>query len=255
MKIYYFTGTGNSLYTAKEISKKLNDNKIVSMLDGDDVADSSTVIITPLYHYSLPPIVSDFLLKLELKECDYLSLIVTAEFANGNAIEECQKIVDKKGIILNSAYYIKMPTNYLLSSKMLDDKKISKNLISSKKKILKICNDIKQRNNHIFKESKLYSNLLNTKKSYKKFTRKYINYDSGFSTNNKCNSCKLCEDSCPANNIEVNTSVTWSGNCLACLRCINICKLKAIEYGSKTIDKKRYINPEVSINELRRECK
>ncbi|MGN1105095.1 MAG: 4Fe-4S binding protein [Huintestinicola sp.] len=35
----------------------------------------------------------------------------------------------------------------------------------------------------------------------------------------------------------------WSGSCIHCMSCINRCPVHAIEYGSKTAGKIRYVSP------------
>lgn len=250
MKIFYFSGTGNSLFAAKQISEAIPNSKVVSITENDYSSDSETVIVTPLYHYSLPPIVIDFIDNLNLDSCNFLSLIITAEYPNGNAIELGKKLLLKKNKELNSAYYVKMPTNYLISSKMLTDKSIKKTLKISSKKISKIIVDLIQNSSYFDKESKLYAKLLNTRKSYSDFNSKYSSYDNSFKVNSSCNLCKICEKSCPAQNINIEKKPEWQGDCKACLRCINICPKNAINYTTATENKRRYINPEIKISDL-----
>jgi len=42
----------------------------------------------------------------------------------------------------------------------------------------------------------------------------------------------------------------WLGHCEACLRCLNTCPRRAIEYGDSTVGRDRYLNPRIALREL-----
>jgi Pyruvate/2-oxoacid:ferredoxin oxidoreductase delta subunit/flavodoxin len=46
----------------------------------------------------------------------------------------------------------------------------------------------------------------------------------------KCNNCRICEENCPVNAIEIrNGRPFWKYTCESCMRCMNICPQKAIQ--------------------------
>jgi len=62
---------------------------------------------------------------------------------------------------------------------------------------------------------------------------------------------RICEKLCPTNNIIMkNKKPTWNQNCEQCFGCIQWCPDKAIEYKNKTIGRKRYHNPHITISEM-----
>ena len=80
--IYYFTGTGNSLKIAKDLSEKLEDCELVPIAkvwEDNNLASSSENVgfIFPLYYAGLPKIVYDFLSKIDLSKSSYFFAVVT----------------------------------------------------------------------------------------------------------------------------------------------------------------------------------
>lgn len=255
MHIFYFSGTGNSYYVAKKIGEVENQVKITSISSLSNVKklesnDKSIVIIAPLYFYGIPNIVTTFLENIEFTNLEYLSVIFTAEYPNGLAMTMLKKICTHKKIKLNSCFYIKMPTNYLIKSRMLSNLEIEDTLKKADKKINKIIDIIKNRKKHYDKDSFLYSLITNATTYQKNWTTDFLEFDKYFTVNDSCTACKLCANNCPIGNIKIDKKPIWMGKCQACLKCINICPMQAIQYGNNTEGKKRYFNPEIRLNEI-----
>lgn len=254
MKIYYFSGTGNSFHVAKMIEKKITDSTVESIAEFRDINvmidDKKVVIVCPIYFYGIPHIVKEFLEHLNFDKVEYFSFIFTAEYPNGVAVDMLQEICKRKNVMLNSCFYLKMPTNYIIKSKMLKPYEIERVLNKSEKKLDKIIEIIKKQKNHIEKDSKLYSIIVDAKKSYLKWEQIFSDFDLKFNAADNCSGCKLCEKHCPVGNITVNKKPSWNNHCEACLKCINICPRQAIGYNNETDGKIRYFNPEVKIDEF-----
>ena len=61
-----------------------------------------------------------------------------------------------------------------------------------------------------------------------------------------CIGCGKCEKVCPLDNIRLKKGKPeWGGDCTHCMACICSCPREAIEYGKKTLGKRRYLCPEV----------
>ena len=74
--IYYFSGTGNSLYVAKELQKRIERAKlipVISRLDREVVeTDAETIgFVFPVYFSAIPVPVKNFIKKLDLKSAKY----------------------------------------------------------------------------------------------------------------------------------------------------------------------------------------
>ena len=62
-----------------------------------------------------------------------------------------------------------------------------------------------------------------------------------FYVTEKCIGCGKCEKLCPKGNIVMTDGRPhWEDRCMQCLACINVCPEQAIEYGKKTVGKRRY---------------
>jgi len=116
MDIYYFSGTGNSLYVAKELKKILPDVKlipIVGMIKSEDFVTKAKNVgfIFPCYGLTIPIPVRSFLKKINVISSDYLFAIVTRGgtiFRGFHIIDNCLK---KQGKSLNAAFTINMALN------------------------------------------------------------------------------------------------------------------------------------------------
>lgn len=140
-----------------------------------------------------------------------------------------------------------MPGNYIVEYNTPETKEILQRFENADKKINLISEKVKRRT---------YENINNkytlTSKLFSKFMyRKQNTWHKNFYTSNKCTSCKICIKLCKFNNINFkNNKPYWGNNCEHCTACINMCPQNAIEYGTKTIKRRKYKNPKVKISDL-----
>ena len=70
--VYYFSGTGNSLYVAKELHKRIPESNIipiVSLVNKDVIEANAEAVgfIFPIYFTAVPEVVKNFIEKLNLE--------------------------------------------------------------------------------------------------------------------------------------------------------------------------------------------
>lgn len=248
--IFYFTGTGNSLYVAKKISEHNND-KIISIaeeMQKDKIEyylDDAEAIgfVYPVYGWAPPKIVLDFIKRLQLNNYkdNYIFSIATCGDNIGNTMEVLKKSLNNRKMLLNSGFSIRMPNTYIISFDV-DSKELEKEkLINADKRIEEINKIISNRTKDVFQVEKgpmpaflsAINPLFNT---FGMGTKKFYATDA-------CTSCGLCEKICPTGNITVDKKPKWGASCTKCLACIHRCPAKAIQYGKATLKKGRYINP------------
>jgi len=100
-EIYYFSGTGNSLYVAKELQKLIPETNlipIVSLLNKDVIETNAetTGFVFPIYYMAIPTPVKNFIKKLDLKSTKYIFAITTRLGTPHSAFTDIDKILKKK---------------------------------------------------------------------------------------------------------------------------------------------------------------
>jgi flavodoxin/NAD-dependent dihydropyrimidine dehydrogenase PreA subunit len=261
--IFYFSGTGNSLYVAKSIAQN-NSEELVSISAtlnrGDEyyeyfLKDGEIIgFVFPVYAWGPPKMVVEFIEKLKLSNyhSNYIFSAVTCGGNIGNTMKVMADCLKKKGISLNSGFSIKMPNNYIIMGNV-DSKEIEKEKLSRADETLKNINStIKQKTTNIFKLEKGFLPWLLTGVINPMFNKNAVN-TTKFYANDNCTGCGICKKVCNCNNIKVSEKVQWGKNCIQCLACIHYCPVKAIQYGSGTEKKGRYTNPNISIDEMSKE--
>ena len=66
-----------------------------------------------------------------------------------------------------------------------------------------------------------------------------------------CTNCGICLKVCPVKNIEMlNKKPSWKQHCEQCMACLHWCPNAAIEYKNDSLNKERYHNPHIKVEEL-----
>ena len=266
--LYYFSGTGNSLYVAKKLAEKLDLelSSIVSKVSSDSIEGDLIGVVFPIYMFNAPRLVYEFFQKI--RSCGYLFIVMALGGRSGKTTARINRILNKNNLELSAGFSVLMPDNYIVfnEAKPLDKQKeiVSKADVE----ILRISEIINKREIHFDNENDLESDpddslpfpinimplwLLQAlfDLGYKQIPR----MDKSFTATEKCNSCGICEKICPVNNIVMESGrPSWKNNCEQCMACIQWCPQEAIEYGRKTAGKKRYHNPEITLKEMMEQC-
>ena len=117
--IFYFTGTGNSLYVAKEISKSFSQCDIVAIPQAVDRKEfdykdySEVGFVMPLYFMGMPVMVKEFINKICIPNATYIFSVITRAYTKGLVFTEINKTLIKQGKTLNYGRYISFPDCYI----------------------------------------------------------------------------------------------------------------------------------------------
>ena len=112
--IFYFSGSGNSLFIAKELQNRMVNSKLIpiaSLLNNESiVAESETIgFVFPVHCTTMPVPVKEFIKKLGLKHSNYIFAIATQGGAPPRLVElHIEKMLKEKGKALNAFFSIKM---------------------------------------------------------------------------------------------------------------------------------------------------
>jgi ferredoxin/flavodoxin len=250
--IYCFSGTGNSLYVARQLAVALTGTKLVPIATcnpaDEDTGRSNHRIgfVFPSYYGDLPRLVRSFIEKLPLAPGTDVFCVVTMGAFGRGSIKALQDLLEEKGLKLRFGVGLGMPPNYILTYDPAlfgakSGKRIEKKLSRARKRIQKIAEDIASAKN-IVETSKMSAKTLYTNVE---------SLDADFAATEKCTACGLCERLCPVGNIKlINGKPQWQRHCERCIACISWCPVSAIEYGKVTQRRTRYRNPHITAVEL-----
>jgi len=244
--IYYFSGTGNSKWAAEQLADKTEDElcNIADLLNDKNwhltvKKGEAFGLVFPVYGWSAPLVVLDWLKKVSFEEGVYCYAVCTCGVDCGLTMNTLTRYMP-----LQSGFSLIMPENYITLFKAESPQNISHKIavassrldniskaILSKKQVF----DVFQGKLPAFK-SRFVSPIFNAF---------YMN-DKKYYTTSSCTGCGLCSEACPLKNIQlIDGTPHWQGNCTQCMACICRCPALAIEYGKKTHGKDRYLFPKL----------
>ncbi len=237
--IFYFSGTGNSALIAKLTAKNIEFCEALNIekyLYVNEVEVSILGFVFPVYWWGLPNIVRRFIERLQIKSAEYVFASVTMGSSSGNAIPYVRELLAKKGIKLSAGFEYRMVDNYIIAHGAPEEKTIRNKVKNAGKKVLQDTIIIRERKTLPIKKNRYWVKLINSH-----YIDTYRSLDKKFSVSDTCIHCGLCERECPVGNIKlVNETLIWKHQCESCMRCIQICPQKAINYANKTMKRERY---------------
>lgn len=260
-RIYYFSGTGNSLRIADSLSQQLSGCIALPVVAEFPAAAkerlSGTIgFVFPVHAFSLPTIVTAFLERLEFEKDAYVFAIATRMGSSCRAFENMDAILQKKGVQLSASWFLNMPNNYLTLLPLSDAQEAAKLNAEAEEKLPDIAEIVRAR--QIFSErdphySFFEKNMMFPILSGLYNSTNYFGMENKFHTDEKCNGCGLCARVCPSFKITMSAGKpVWQRDvrCYHCLACIHYCPQKAIQINNATKKAGRYHHPEVSASRI-----
>lgn len=265
LMFFYFTGTGNCLYIARELAGA--DGELLSIpqmvkegrydFEADEIG-----IVYPIYGHMPPNMVRKFIEKANLK-ADYKFAILTYGNRKCNAVEIWDEISRKAGTPFDYITTLIMVDNWLPNFDMNEQMKIDKHIPENLERITADLSERKQWHEPVTEEERMQH------RGFIEWTG--IDPDEGFvmdsnrsfEVTDACVGCGICTDVCPRGNYELDErGVKISGECEFCFACIQNCPQKAIRFrkhddgtfpdGSEKNPNARYRNEHVSLMDIKR---
>ena len=250
-QIFYFSGTGNSLATARMINEKLiKKSEIISIpaIDNKLVIKADRVgLVFPVYCNKVPDIVKQFIIRMEFTVSPYIYAVATHAGSPGQSLFDVQKLLAKKGQSLSLGIAVAMPGNAYETKPEIELERLS----VLEQKAREIANSIEIKQKGVVEGSN--GSAKRIKNRIRFFVAwNYVFSSKRFKTANNCTGCGICEKICPVNNIHlIDNKPIWKKECTACLACFHWCPQEAIYMNNFVIKKRRkYHHPDISASDM-----
>lgn len=274
--IIYFSGTGNTAYCARALSKLLNDPntveltrvllRIPSSLNLAHVA-GPIIWMCPVYSWGIPPVVRQVLKHCTLPDPAQSPhhLVLTCGDDCGNADKQWRQIMHKRGAKTLSATSLQMPNIYVCMKGFdVDPPTLEQEKISNVEcEIQRVANIINSGLATTRVTRGKYA-WIKTHIIYPWFVRYEMSPKPFHALQSQCIKCGKCVGACPMQNIAFPHTLTqnnhnvdasnehmrdaqmpqlppvWGSQCALCLRCYHVCPTSAVQYGKATLAKGQY---------------
>ncbi len=265
--IFYFSGTGNSAWVARELAEQLNDH--LYFIPDERAGEAHYVLhpneklgfVFPVYAWRVPKFILRFIQMMQVENVSYVYFVATCGDDSGRMDHYFRKAAKSKGWEVACGFSIIMPEAYVsLPGFDVDDQQREKSkLREAKTRLDDIISFIAESKQGKFDtipgqwpwtKSVVLGAFFNT----------FLMSSKPFHTNSQCVGCGKCAQMCPLHNIEMEQNKknvdsagtqlsphkipVWHKDCVGCLRCYHSCPHHAIEYGRFTRGKGQYIHPD-----------
>ena len=128
--IFYFSGTGNSAWAARQLARLTGDEAcdITNLKELPDLANAEQIgFVFPVYAWGAPEIMAEFAKKLPKRQV-FTFGVCTCGGNAGLTMKQFSKLYP-----LSSSYSLRMPNNYIIGSDTDDEGEILQTLTAARK--------------------------------------------------------------------------------------------------------------------------
>jgi ferredoxin len=253
IRLYVYTGTGNSLWVARQLATELKKATIGFMpcpQKAFKVQADVVGIIFPVHIWGLPSRVIQFVNHLKGKPGTYFFAAAVNAGQPAATLPQLQRLMASRKLALSLGYSVGLPSNYIPWGGPGPMDKQQKLFKQAREKVKAIAGSVLRGERKRVDRGPLWQNIFFSL-LYRMSFRQVRNMDKKFRADEKCNNCGICSQVCPAANIEMtNEKPAWLHRCEQCFACLQWCPQEAIQYGEKTVKYQRYHHPEVILKDM-----
>ena len=202
--IFYFSGTGNSAWAARQLARLTGDKAydITNLNQLPDLGSAKQIgFVFPVYAWGTPEIMAEFAKKLP-KTQSFTFGVCTCGGDAGLTMKQFSKVHP-----LSSSYSLVMPNNYIIGSDTDNEGEIRQKITAARTELERMAQEIQQQvpvyRVHEGRLAGVKSHLVNF--GFNKFARSA----KPFFAEDSCNGCGLCMRNCPARAITLRNG-KWS---------------------------------------------
>ena len=246
--VFYFTGTGNSLYAARQLEAEPVSIPQVMRGSEREFTAESIGVVTPVYGHEVPPMVKDFLRESTF-ETGYFYIILTYGCRHGGAAELAKELCVECGVRVDYINTLHMADSWLPAFDMDAERAMDKHI---PEQLAAITADVKARRHAISPVTD------NDRAAHQEYLRNVSGVPEAMWQNlvvvtERCVGCGVCTRVCPADCmvLENGRAKHIPGNCQDCLACAHACPHKAIALAMPEKNPNaRYRNEHVTLQDL-----
>ena len=252
--IYSYTGTGNSLWTARKLAGCLDEFNLIPISGHQNKSLSCNSerigLVFPVHIWGVPPPVIKFVQCLQADPAPYVFAVAVNAGQVAATLIQLQELLQIKHLHLSCGFSIDLPSNYIPWGGAISQDKQQRKLSVALEKIERIAKTVRNLEDLPPEAGPFWQNLIFSM-IYRKSLPHVPRMDRSFFADEKCSTCGICEKICPARNIRmVGGKPVWQHRCEQCFACIQWCPEEAIQYGKGTRRKKRYHHPDISLKDM-----
>jgi ferredoxin len=251
--IFYYTGTGNSLWSARLLAEKLGGVKLLPMKGADALAAGeaeSVGFVFPVHMWGMPQPVVEFIEKVSLRPETYLFALAVNAGQVSRTLVQLREMLAKRGLKLAAGFDVVLPSNYIPWGGPGPVERRNARYERARAKLEEAASRIAAREAGPIEMGPAWQRIVFTA-IYKMSFNQVHKMDKDFWCDDRCDSCGICARICPAGNIELKKGrPAWNHHCEQCLACIQWCPQESIQLGKKTPAYERYHHPEITLNDM-----
>ena len=267
--IYYFTGTGNSLFIAREMQKRIPDARMIpiaGLIHQERIESRAEVVglVFPVQALTIPILVKQFLRKADFSSSKYFCAIATRKNTVFRGFEAIDRLLKRQNRRLDAYCLVNMGhSDARHEGYVVPGEAEIRSLEAAALKKLDVFQDAVNRRIPFREEDTEYtvrpSRALQRIVLWSMAASEYVGGVNYFYADSHCTGCGVCERVCPSRKIRLaGKRPVWQREafCFMCFACLNFCPARSVQIRSIpgvkscTRENGRYPHPYATVKDI-----